>query len=157
MYKINSQPKDEELTFIIKTVLFLVASNYAKFKCKNITNKLISNIKNHFKRNFGFNISTHDDMEDFVITGAKLIKIFNLGYAIFSINLIIKRMGMLIDPKYVVLLDAPLNSKELSIIKSPVKRIKDINDKNYKSVMTLARQFAKNKTLYEWELEEYNK
>ncbi len=160
----NGNISFDELKFIVKTVLILVSSNYAHKSCSFITDHVVTEIAKRFKDSEFIKCgpATNSDTIKFVFECADIVDKYlqKWGFSVFAANLMIKRLAILFDDKYLSLLDAPLNKDELALLnakKANVMRISDLNKENYPKVMELGRSVALPKSLYQWELEEYNK
>lgn len=156
---------DEYLHFVVKSSFILAASNYAKIKNSRVSPLEVDKICRLLKDSdfFRYGPTSIDDTRKVVSDCAKSVReLFEKeGFALFAVNLVLKRLAPFFDDKYAELLDAPLNKKELEKIGADqigVAKMSDVKFSNYQKLMSLAHGYASKfgKTLYRWELEAYN-
>ncbi len=156
---------DDELDFLIKAALVLVATNYARVKKSAVTEELVKEVRKCFRKDFfGKDIESSNDVRAFVKKAALLINLRKPGFGLFAINLIIKRLAPFFKPECLQYLDAPLNADELKKVGSKVNGMSKVTFENYDEVMDTARAYAErngedssDRSLYRWEIKEYNK
>lgn len=157
---------DEYLRYVIKSCLILVASNYARVKTSFINREKANEVLRSLRGSAFFKDGTcsEDEARSSILDCAKIVEgnLEKSGFAIFAVNLMLKRLAPFFDDKHVELLDAPLNRKELEMVgakKSGIDKMSSVNQSNYESLMKLAHKHATKcgaKSLYQWELEIYN-
>ena len=157
--------EDEYLRFVVKTSFVLTASNYAKIKNSRISLLIVDKICRLLKNSVFFRCgrTSTDDVQKVIFDCAKCTKdlLKKEGFALFAVNLVLKRLAPFFDEEYMEFLDAPLNKKELEKIGAArlgITRMSDVNFSNYAELMALAHGYASKlgKSLYRWELETYN-
>lgn len=164
-YIFNGTTFSEEIIFVSVETISEVHTRYARCKAlpKLDYKRIAINVLNMIYSSTG----TYDKE---VLRISKILQIdignpkFNLGFSIFTINLLIKRLAKFMKLSDRDKLAAPLNKDELNEIKfSKVRKISSVNSGNYLQLIRHARRFATGKivgniptikasSLYEWEL-----